>query len=393
MSTDNQQNTQSVMNHKIANDALQRYYVAEEKDGKRHKEIAKTSQKSKTATANTLDRLGILDNFAEPERVLDIIDKSTYERRDKQTKEMKVIPYSDEYKKSIGKTVSTIAQFLTTEQKVAVMDKYWDEKGDHNSRNKKMRYNTDQKLKAYEVNIMDEYKAFNAQGYASNQEANIDQKMTVKQTAAYQAHAVLLCKLLDLETAFQNKDLNQAKVLYQYQYVVTGLIYLLADRSRRLDIPDTMLEDGDNVNVVLRTEGGVPTGIFIKNTKKTREPSVFLPFTDERLVGAVKTLMDMRIKRNQKHLFLKTDGDVAVDVHKWFSKAFKDTMRKLAVGDGLTMLIFRLAYGIKLSDEHDGTLANEKRIEDKMGHSFRTHQMYYNLTALENDVVEPEEAE
>ncbi|KAJ3052679.1 hypothetical protein HK097_005882 [Rhizophlyctis rosea] len=377
MSSDNQQNALSVMNHKIANDALQRYFIAEEKGGKRRKEIVKTSQKSKTSTTNTLDRLGILTHFAEPEKVLDIIDKSTYEKKNKETKQMEVIPYSHEYKKSFGKTVSAIAQFLTTEQKVAVMDKYWDEKGDHNSRNKKMRYNTDQKLKAYDVNIMDEYKAFNAQGYATDRH--------------YQPHAVLFRKLLDLETAFQNKDLNQAKVLYQYQFVVTGLIYLLADRSRRLDIPDTMLEDGDDVNVVLRTEEGVPTGIFIKKAKKTCEPTIFLPFTDDRLVRAVKTLMDIRIKRNQTHLFLKTDGDVAKDVHNWFSDTFKKVMANLGVGEGLNMLIFRLAYGIKLSDEHDGTFANEKRIEDKMGHSFRTHQMYYKLTALENNVVEPEE--
>ncbi|KAJ3267700.1 hypothetical protein HK104_005699 [Borealophlyctis nickersoniae] len=52
------------------------------------------------------------------------------------------------------------------------------------------------------------------------------------------------------------------------------------------------------------------------------------------------------------------------------------------------MIVFRLAYGIKLSWEHlhlhNGSLASEMLIEDRMCHSFRTHQRKYNLTALEN---------
>ncbi|KAJ3253657.1 hypothetical protein HK104_007262 [Borealophlyctis nickersoniae] len=63
-------------------------------------------------------------------------------------------------------------------------------------------------------------------------------------------------------------------------------------------------------------------------------------------------------------------------------------MKQFGIGENLTMKVFRLAYGIELSWEHvhlhNGSLASEMIIEDRMGHSFRMHQRKYNLTALEN---------
>ncbi|KAJ3249700.1 hypothetical protein HK104_007579, partial [Borealophlyctis nickersoniae] len=121
----------------------------------------------------------------------------------------------------------------------------------------------------------------------------------------------------------------------------------------QLDITDTRLVDCDDVNVVLRDDG-----IFIKKTNKTHEPNVLLEFKDERLKNAVKTLVDIRKKQGKDRLLLLKDGGIPVDVKKWFGDAFKE--------------------------EHDGSLASEKIIEDMMGHSWSTHQKHYNLTRLEN---------
>ena len=159
---------------------------------------------------------------------------------------------------------------------------------------------------------------------------------------------------------------------------------MLADRNRRRDVAETWLEDGPDRNVVLRMEEGRTPGILIKQTKKTKEPTVFLPFTDQRLVNAVNYLLAYRRKCGQEHLFLKKDGDVPPNHAKWHGETFPKIMKKLDVGENLTMRIFRMAYGIHLSELHDGTLASEKKIEDAMGHTWETHQRRYNLRALQD---------
>ncbi|KAJ3269088.1 hypothetical protein HK104_005184, partial [Borealophlyctis nickersoniae] len=155
----------------------------------------------------------------------------------------------------------------------------------------------------------------------------------------------------------------------------------------RLDIADTRLADSPDVNVVL-CQDDRQYGIFIKKTNKTHEPEVFLEFKDERLKDAVNTLVDIRKKQRKDRLFLLENGDISKNVNKWFGERFPEVMEQLGIGENLTMAVFRLAFGIKLSWEHvnlyDASLASEKMIEDRMGHSFRMHQMKYNLTALEN---------
>ena len=370
MSTDNNSPT---MNGKIAHATLKRYYANEG--------IAPSGQKIKTSGINTLVNLDILKHFAEPHVMFEKFRTATFTRKGV------VKPYKHTSKMNWSKALSKIAQHLTDEEKVKIMDDFYHQqslKGDHNTRFKKMRQSNADKIEAFKFYILKEYTAWNGGNLMEYNEDNVNQQMNERQTAAYQPRDQLLKKLLDLNTAYDTKGSNTARDVYDRQFVVAGLIYLLADRNRRLDIANTMLADGEGVNVVLREDG-----IFIKKTEKTKEPNVLLPFTDERLISAVKTLVDIRKANNKDRLFLLENGDVPkttkhTNPKKWFAEAFKKVMKKLGVGENLTMGVFRMAYGIHLSQQHDNTLINEKRIEDQMGHRWDIHQRRYNLTALEN---------
>ena len=376
MSSDN--HSTFTMNAKIANASLKRYFEAEN--------IAGSSKKVKTSVVNTLVKIGAMDDFCNPEAVFEKMENATYRHKGVMKK------YNEESIRNFGKTVSKIAQYLPEDAKVEILDQYYDAKGDHNSKNKKLYHNKEQKLDNFRVNIIDEYKAYNGAKSTESMENNIEQKMNPRQTEAYQPRDVLLKKLLDLAKRFtEERDLNSsARSLYQYQFVVVCLIDLLAEKNRRLDIAFTMLQDGDEVNVILRDNEEY--GIFIKKTNKTRERKVFLPFKDKRLIDAVNILVEHRRKNNKTQLFLKENGDSSKNHSKWFGESFTKVMKTLGVGENLTMGVFRMAYGIHLSEHHDGTAISKKKIEEAMGHSWKVHQLKYNLTALNNGEVDMEDS-
>ncbi|KAJ3265670.1 hypothetical protein HK104_006257 [Borealophlyctis nickersoniae] len=298
-----------------------------------------------------------------PTRALEIILSVNSKKRDNDGNPVK---YKNSWYNNLTKTLSRIAQFLTEEEKIRVMNDHYSNQNDQLSRYKLMRYNDQQKLDDYRVNIENLYKAFNGGKQKEYQEGNISQKVSERQTAAYQPHEQLLEKVMH---ALGEVNFNTPRGVY-----------------RRLDITDTRLVDGDDVNVVLRDDG-----IFIKKTNKTDKPNVLLEFKDERLKNAVKTLVDICKKQGKDRLLLLKDGGIPVDVKKWFGDAFKEVMKQLGIGENLNIGVFRLALGIKLSQEHlhlhGGSLASEKIIEDRMGPRWSTHQKYYNLNQLENGEV------
>ena len=365
MSSDNQNNPTLTMDAKIAKASLDRYF--------QKNNIALPSRKVKLSAVNTLQSLGALKHFSDPETFFDTIKIAFYKKRGVDTQ------YSDTQIANFSKTMSKVAQHLTDEEKVQILNHYYDSKTDHNSKYKRMRHNDKQKLDAFKVLIEDEYKGFNGARSMEYAEGNVPQKMNERQTRAYQVYDILLDKLVKLLGEYANKDLSNAQVLYEFQFLVADLIYLLGERNRRLDISDTWINDGEGRNVVLTDDG-----IMIKVTRKKKEPMVLIPFKDERLKKAVKMLVYERVKSGKSQLFLKKDGDKSPNQEKWFAESFKKTMKKLGVGNNLTMGVFRMSVAIKLSQGHDNTLASEKRIEDIMGHSWSTHQRRYNLTQLEH---------
>ncbi|KAJ3271791.1 hypothetical protein HK104_004627 [Borealophlyctis nickersoniae] len=318
---------------------------------------------------------------------------------------------------NMAKTLSAIAKHLTDEDKIQIIHDHYTRLNDKNSLNKLRLYKPEKPEKKRElVNdfdtiILSPYSTYVGCLLDDFKKANPTQEMTAKllefhhnlhpkQTKAYQPHAVLLDKLFKAAALCQHLGLHRRpRNLYRYQFVVAGLIFLLATRNCRVDIAKTALEDSPKENVVLREDG-----IFIKKCKKTREKNVLLGFEDERLMDAVKTLADFRKAEREKYLFLHEGKASRVkfeqedwDPEKWFSDAFTKNMRRLNIGDNIYMGIFRLAYGIKLAQEHDGTLASQERICDAMGHSWDTHMRWYSLKRLEaienGEDVEMEEAE
>ncbi|KAJ3264647.1 hypothetical protein HK104_006440 [Borealophlyctis nickersoniae] len=374
MQSDYETQPENIMNATIAANAFQRYVVAEK--------IASSGAKTKNSALENLKRHKVLDHFSMPDRALEIILSVNKKKRDNDDNPVK---YGDSWYSNHTKTLSRIAQFLTEEDKIRVMNDHYSKKNDQLSRHKLMRYDDQQKLDDYRVNIENLYKAFNGGAQMPSQEGNISQKMSKRQTAAYQPHEQLLEKVMH---ALGEVNLNTPRGVYRYQFLAVALAWLLAYRNRRLDITDTRLVDGFDVNVVLRDDG-----IFIKKTNKTEEPNGLLEFKDERLKNAFKTLVDIPKKQGKDRLLLLENGGISLDVKKRFGGAFKEVMKQLGIGENLPMGVFRLALGIKLSQEHDGSLASEKIIEDRMGHKWSTHQKHYNLTRLENGEVvgEPED--
>ncbi|KAJ3279804.1 hypothetical protein HK104_001150 [Borealophlyctis nickersoniae] len=332
------------MNATIAANAFQCYVVAEK--------IAPSGAKTKNSALESLKKHRVLDHFSMPTRALEIILSVNSKKRDNDGNPVK---YADSWYNNLAKTLSRIAQFLTEEEKIRIMNDHYSKQNDQLSHYKLMRYNDQQKLDDYRVNIENLYKAFNGGKQKESQEG----KMSERQTAAYQPHEQLLEKVMH---ALGKVNLNTPHGVYGYQFLAVALVWLLAYRNRRLDITDTRLVDGDDVNVILRNDR-----IFIKKMNKTHE-----------------------INGKDRLLLLK-DGGILVDVKKLFGDAFKEVMKQLGIGENLTMGVFRLALGIKLSQEdlhlHGGSLTSEKIIEDRMGHKWPTHQKHYNLTRLENGEV------
>ncbi|KAJ3276297.1 hypothetical protein HK104_003695, partial [Borealophlyctis nickersoniae] len=385
MQSDYQTQPENIMNVKIAKEALQRYFVAEK--------IKPKGIKTKNSGFNKLKEHNVLDHFSMPERALRTIFGVGHPK--KRDNDGNPVKYAGSWYENLTKTISRIAQYLTEEEKIRVMNHYYsnqisvmdDQLTKDFFRYKLIRWDTKQKLLDYEVNIENFYMAFNGGKQKESQESNIPQKMNKRQTAAYQPHEQLLEKVLH---ALDEVNLNTPRGRYRYQFLAVALAWLLAYRNRRLDITDTRLADGPDVNVVLRQDDR-QYGIFIKNTNKTDEPQVFLEFRDERLKNVFKTLVGIRTKQGSDRLLLLENGGIpggiSADVNKWFGGQFPKVMKQLKIGENLTMGVFRLAFGIKLSQEHllnRASLASEMMIEDRMGHSFRMHQMKYNLTALEN---------
>ncbi|KAJ3265620.1 hypothetical protein HK104_006261 [Borealophlyctis nickersoniae] len=363
-----------IMNAIIATNALQRYFATERiaADGTK-KTIAPKGIKTKMSGFERVKQLNLLTHFSNLEAAFDIIETATRVVKGVEK------PYKESWKANLGKTLSKIAQHVTDDEKIRILDHHYAQQIDRNSHNKMKRYNKQQKLNAFKVLIEDPYKAYNGARSMEYAQGNVSQQMNERQTAAYQPHHRLLKKVIH---ALGRVNLDTAHGVSQFQFLVVALIYLLAYRNRRLDIADTRLVDGVDVNVVLREDG-----IFIKKTRKTYEPQVLLEFKDERLVNAVKTLVDIRRKQGKDRLFLKEDGDVALDVSKWFSERFSEVMKQLGIGENLNMRVFRMAYGIKLMQEHDGTLVSQKNIEDRMGHSWDVHLRRYALTPLDGEDV------
>ncbi|KAJ3265366.1 hypothetical protein HK104_006311, partial [Borealophlyctis nickersoniae] len=310
MQSENHEQT-VIMNATIAINALQRYFATEKitADGTK-KTIAPKGIKTKMSGFERVKQLNLLTHFSNPEAAFDIIEKAT-----------RVVdgvekPYKESWRANLGKTLSKIAQHLTDDEKIRILDHHYKQQIDRNSRNMMKRYNKHQKLNAFKVLIDDPYKAYNGARCMEYAQGNVSQKMNKRQTTAYQPHQQLLDEVIH---ALGEVNLNTALGVYRFQFLVVALIYLLAYRNRRLDIADTRLVDGDDVNVVLRE-----IGIFIKKMRKTYEAQVLLEFKDERLRNAVKTLVDIRRKQGKDRLFLKKDGDVALDVSKWFSERFSE---------------------------------------------------------------------
>ncbi|KAJ3026033.1 hypothetical protein HDV00_012238 [Rhizophlyctis rosea] len=239
-------------------------------------------------------------------------------------------------------------------------------------------------FQTYYIHEVGVYKGYLAE---KKKHRNPRQKMSEKQRRAYQPFDVLLEKLLKLEREFQSKlesgrSGNVKRNRFHYQFIVAGLIYLLAKRNRRLDIQHTMLEDGPDVNVYLCKEG-----IHIKECNKTKETNVLLDFgTDERLTIPVNTLCELRLKYGDgvKCLFVKEEGKSPSTDTKWFASRFESTMKALGVGVDLTMGMFRLAYCIRLTELHERREMSVEDVEKAAGHSWRTHEKYYSLSALES---------
>ncbi|KAJ3039414.1 hypothetical protein HK097_002834, partial [Rhizophlyctis rosea] len=310
------------MNVKIATSALMRYF---EKD-----DIAATARKTKKSALSTLVKMDALKHFDKPQTLYTTVTTTQERKRDGS-----MVDYSESQISNWMKTLSEIGQHLTDDEKMVIIDKFYEEKGDVFSLNKKRRHNKEQKIKAFDVYIVDDYKAFNGVAAMDYNDGNIGQKMNERQTAAYKPRAELLHKLLDLEENLRDQLGLGVRKVRDYQFVVAGLIFLLAERNRHLDIAFTQLEDGEDVNVVLQTDKEKkPTGIFIKKTNKTYEPSVFLQFKDERLVAAVQNLMNFRKENNSTHLFLN-QNDAPFSCN-WFGEKFKNAMEKLEVGENLT---------------------------------------------------------
>ncbi|KAJ3280184.1 hypothetical protein HK104_000849 [Borealophlyctis nickersoniae] len=376
MQSDYQTQPENIMNTKIAAEAFQRYVVAEK--------IAPSGAKTKNSAVESLKKHKVLDHFSMPTEALKTILNVNTNKRDTDGNPVK---YKNSWYNNLTKTLSKIAQFLTDEEKIRVMNGHYSKQisviNDHCSKDlyryKLICSNDEQKLLDYRVNIEDLYKVFNGGKLKESREGNISQKMSERQTAAYQPHEQLLEKVMH---ALGEVNLNTPHGVYQYQFLAVALAWLLAYRNRRLDIIYTRLADGDDVNVVLRDDG-----IFIKYCYKTQGPNVLLEFKDERLKDVFKTLVAIRKKQDKDRLLLLENGGIPVDVKKWFGAAFKSVIKQLGIGENLTMGVFRLSYGIKLSQEHEGSLASEKIVQDRMGHKWSTHQKHYNLTRLESGEV------
>lgn len=351
-------NSQFIMTPELAMTTLKKYL----------KDIKPKSQKTIRASFNSCIRLGIIPNFDQPNVVFEIVENATYIKN----KEKGPQKYSQEGKTNLTKTLSGIARHLTDDEKIKVVKELYKKGFNANDKKKLLRHKPLQFLNWFKVNIEDEYAGFNGGSNIENKEKKATQKMNKKQSASYQEHSVFVEKII---AAMDELDIQTSHDIYQYQFLVAALIYLLADRNRRLDISDTRLEDA---RVTLRDDG-----IFIKDVNKNTEEDVLLTVTDPRLKERLGKLVEWRKGRNQTRLFLKENGDESKDAD-WFATAFKRQMRIMKIGHNLTMGVFRLSYGIMLSKKHDGSLVSEKFIEDAMGHCWSTHQHSYALNILED---------
>jgi len=352
------------MTDKYASDALEKYlYLNDFKPG---------TMKVYRSALSTAKKLGLIEKILNPDDVFDILDTAMHGNPPKD--------YSPTGKTNVTKVLSAIAKATPDKDKVKFMKQYLKDKG----KLKQLAVASKKQLiEEFDFNVKRQYAFFNG---GTNIEENLKrstQKMNAEKTANYQEHHVLVDKVLQAMSLFEEDELTVANRIYVYQFLVAALIFLLADRSRRLDIYDTVFEGPGNI---LREDG-----ILIKEANKTQEIDVLLPFTDPRLKSAVQKLVDARKKRNYNRLFLKLNGDEGT--LKWWKEAFKTQMKSLGIGQGLFMGMFRLAYGIKLSKQHDGSLISEQKIEDAMGHSWHVHQLFYNLTKLENGEIDIEKDE
>ncbi|KAJ3029272.1 hypothetical protein HDV00_009684 [Rhizophlyctis rosea] len=365
------------MKIEVAREAMSRYY---DKEGTK-------SKRTKDATLNTIHGLDILQHLHDPKTAIEKCTSASKKRKNEE------VPYSPTYKNGMVQVLSNIAQNLTEHQMIGIMNHIYDNRsGEWNVSNKMRRHSKEQKINAFKVTIIDEYMAWNGVSAQESLNVNTEQRMSAKQRAAYQPYRQLLEILLALEVLYRTeKNLEVAANLYEYQFIVAGLIWLLAYRNRRNEIKDTMLlpQNGDRENnVYISRADGIILGIFIRECNKTGEPNVLLRFNDERLILAVDTLVNHRIRQGKHRLFLKANGDESLE-RTWFSTSFKRVMKRLNVGEDLTMGIFRLAYGIKLSEEYEANPVwdKEREICDRMGHSWKTHQHSYNLKAVEEGIA------
>ncbi|KAJ3259906.1 hypothetical protein HK104_006900, partial [Borealophlyctis nickersoniae] len=150
MQSDYQTQPENIMNFEIAAEAFQRYVVA--------KKIKPGGAKTKNSALENLKKHKVSDHFSMPTETLKTILNVKTQKRDHDGNPVK---YTNSWYDNLTKTISRIAQYLTDEEKIRIMNDHYSKQKDDLSRYKLMCWNDPQKLDDYRLNIENLYKAFN----------------------------------------------------------------------------------------------------------------------------------------------------------------------------------------------------------------------------------------
>lgn len=164
------------------------------------------------------------------------------------------------------------------------------------------------------------------------------------------------------------------------QFDVALAMYIFASNIRRLDIGTTLIYPQQG-NVMLSQDC---SEVFIKQCNKSKERNVEIKFSPN-VIPYIRMLKDARVKNNQKFLFMKIKecdyktGEI-LDTSPncdWFGTTFTRRMKKI-FDKNVTNKIIRLSLGIYFSERDNGDYSYQRWIESVFGHSYETHQRFYN---------------
>lgn len=197
----------------------------------------------------------------------------------------------------------------------------------------------------------------------SRQKENDEQKMTDLDFENFVPWREIANKIKEI-----SPNLNPENII-ENQMVVALIIFWSSDKCLRGDIAKTCFDQ--NANVYIDEECKT---ITVKSGNKTGRSHTITLLANGRKYA--KMLLDARKKAGQQYLFCKANLEPPTD--EWFLNRFADVMEKLFKKRRLTVSRLRQSLGIYLSEKDNGDLEYQRKIENRLDHTYAIHQQYYN---------------